>query len=348
MAFTINGATLDRLSVHNVGNKSADDYIVLTKEEAELYPEIENLLRTYFIKPFKLDEFFSFFHDSDVNLNEVYVYVSSIFENPDSLHEQSINLAKHLYSKCNHPKIKGGEFYVAYFSDCTVDGIGCNAVGIFKSESKETFLKVSPNGDVFEFEPHVGININKLDKGCIVFNAQREDGYVVALVDNTNKSVEARYWTDEFLNVQQRKDNYYKTQNVLSMCKTFVSEELPRHFEVSKADQADLLNKSVAYFKENESFTFDEFTGEVLSHPEVVETFNSFRESYQQSRDVVIDDSFEISDSAVRKQSRGMKSVIKLDKNFHIYVHGDKNRIVKGYDPETGLNFYQLFFDNEE
>jgi hypothetical protein len=26
-----------------------------------------------------------------------------------------------------------------------------------------------------------GININKLDKGCLVFNANKEDGYVVSV-----------------------------------------------------------------------------------------------------------------------------------------------------------------------
>ena len=39
-----------------------------------------------------------------------------------------------------------------------------------------------------------------------------------------------------------------------------------------------------------------------------------------------------------------MKSVIKLDKNFHIYVHGGEGLIRKGYDPETGMAFYQLYF----
>lgn len=54
------------------------------------------------------------------------------------------------------------------------------------------------------------------------------------------------------------------------------------------------------------------------------------------------------SESAVKKSSRSMKSVIKLDKNFHIYVHGGEGLIKKGYDPETGMAFYQLYFKEEE
>ena len=57
-------------------------------------------------------------------------------------------------------------------------------------------------------------------------------------------------------------------------------------------------------------------------------------------------DAFEISDYAVKKQSRVFKSIIKLDKNFHIYVHGDKNKIEKGTDHE-GRKYYILYYDDE-
>jgi hypothetical protein len=42
-----------------------------------------------------------------------------------------------------------------------------------------------------------------------------------------------------------------------------------------------------------------------------------------------------------------MKSVIKLDKNFHIYIHGERQMVEKGYDAEKQLNFYKLFFKEE-
>jgi hypothetical protein len=60
---------------------------------------------------------------------------------------------------------------------------------------------------------------------------------------------------------------------------------------------------------------------------------------YQQEYEIDIPDDFTISDSAVKKQARIFKSVIKLDKNFHIYVHvnGDRRSIrLKGYDYSQG------------
>ena len=71
------------------------------------------------------------------------------------------------------------------------------------------------------------------------------------------------------------------------------------------------------------------------------------KDEYEQERDIQIEDEFAISDSAVKKQSRAFKSVIKLDKNFHIYVHGNNQYIKKGYDETTGMYYYQLFFKEE-
>jgi hypothetical protein len=169
--------------------------------------------------------------------------------------------------------------------------------------------------------------------------------YSQAVVDNTNKGVEAQYWIDDFLHVRQRKDEYYNTQQTLSLCKRFVNDELPQQFEISKVDNTVLLNKSVQFFKERDNFNLDEFANEVMQQPEVIESFNRYKSAYQQERDIDIADDFVISDSAVKKQSRTFKSVIKLDKNFHIYVHGDSNLIEQGTD-ENG-KFYKIYYKDE-
>lgn len=338
---------IQEISLHNVGNKLQDDGVRLSKAPLEVDDKTTRILTSYFLTPFKSEEYFNLYHDTDLELNEVYSYVSKIFDDKEALHEQSINLAKHLYEKSAHPKIKTGEFYVVYFSDCIIGGETVNAVGLFKSENKDTFLKVYPSGEGFEIESQQGININKLDKGCLIFNTEKENGYTVAVVDNTNKGIEAHYWIDDFLHVRQRKDEYYNTENTLSLCKNFIVKELPTQFDITKADQAELLNKSVKFFKEKDTFEMDDFVNEVIEQPEVIESFNKYKEAYQQDRDIEIADSFDISDSAVKKQSRVFKSVIKLDKNFHIYVHGNNQYIKRGYDEATGMHYYQLFFKEE-
>ena len=68
--------------------------------------------------PFKNNEYFHLYHETDINLNEVYSYVSAIFEDQGNLLEHSKNLALHLYEQSSHPKINEGEFYVVYLKDC--------------------------------------------------------------------------------------------------------------------------------------------------------------------------------------------------------------------------------------
>lgn len=341
-------ACIRQISLHMVGNKAQEEGMVLSARPLCVSEAISNLLSRYFLGQFRSGERYYLHHETSLSLNEVYAYVSAIFENPDTLSEQSVHLAKFLYENSIHPKIKGGEFYVVYFEACGTGGGTFDAVGLFKSENKDTFLKVYPSGDGFEVESQQGININKLDKGCLIFNSGKEEGYTVAVVDNTNKGADARYWIDDFLHLRQKNDEYHKTQNLLSLCKNFITKELPAQFEVSKADQAEMLNKSVAFFKEKDEFKMDEFTCEVIAQPEVMESFNTYKESYAREREVEIPDQFSISDTAVKKQARIFKSVIKLDKNFHIYVHGNNRFIQKGFDPETGMHYYQLFFKEEE
>jgi hypothetical protein len=333
-------ASIKNFCIHKVGNKIADEKCVISPKEIIIDNELKNLLIHYFVFPFKTSEYFNFYHDIDINMNEVFVCASKIFDNPETLLEQSQNLAKHLYEQSTHPKIKGGEFYTVYFKDCIIDGETVDAVGLFKSENKDTFLKVYPSGEGFEIESEKGININKLDKGCLIFNTERENGYIVAVVDNTNKGMDAQYWIDDFLHIRQRHDGYYNTQQTLSICKSFVKNE-----NLTLIEQNDIKRKTVQFFKEKDSFNLNEFANEVMEQPEVIDSFNRYKSAYQQEQEIDIADDFTISESAVKKQARTLKSVIKLDKNFHIYIHGNRNLIAQGAD-ENG-KFYKIYYKEE-
>jgi hypothetical protein len=333
--------------VHFVGNKNSGQGYILSNESIIVDKNLNNYLSKYLLSSFKISENYHFYHETELNLNEIYSYANKIFNNPNSLKEQSINITKHLYEKSNHPNIKGGEFYVGYFSQCIFENEIIDAIGIFKSEKKETYIKVFSDNNSYNIISEEGININKIDKGCLIFNTERESGYVVAIVDNSSNGSEAQYWVNDFLHLKQRDDDYLKTQNMLNLCKRFVVHELPKQTELSKTDQADLLNKSVNFFKNNDVFEIKTFQNEVISDPVIIDNFNYYKSEFEKESDTTINDSFSISNNAVKKQLRSFKSVIKLDKNFHIYVHGSNQFIQKGYDEKTGMNFYQLFFKEE-
>ena len=332
--------------LHQIGNKLRDENLNLSDSYIDEIISIQEILIDYFISPFTSDEYFQLYHDSDLSLNEVYTYVSKIFDDPKNLYEQSVNLAKHLYNQSVHPKIKGGEFYTVYFKDCILDGDTVDAVGLFKSENKDTFLRVLQENGNFNLESEKGINIKKLDKGCLIFNKDKENGYVVAVVDNTNKGVEAQYWINDFLHVRSRKDEYSNTQNIMALAKNFVTKELPKEFEVSKADQIDLLNKSLDFFKEKDSFNLDDFANEVIAQPEIIEKFQQFKQDYEVSNDIVIDNQFAISESARKKQQRSYKRIIRLDKKIQIIIDGNRDHVEQGQD-ERG-RFYKVYYNEEE
>ncbi len=346
MRITNLNAIIDKSVLHFVGNKIADDGLWLSDSLLKLRGDLNSLLINFFINSFTSEEYFELYHDSGIEYNVVNGAVSQIFDDPETLYDQSINLAKHLYDQSAHPKIKGGEFYTVYFKDCIVDGDTVDAIGLFKSENKDTFLKVLREDGNFNLESEQGINIKKLDKGCLIFNKERENGYVVAVVDNTNKGIEAQYWIDDFLHIRQRKDEYANTQNVMAMAKNFVTKELPKEFEVSKADQIDLLNKSLKFFKEKETFDIEDFANEVIEQPEVIESFHNFKRNYESENDIVIDDSFSISSNAFKKQQRSYKRIINLDKKIQIIINGNRQNIEQGED-ERG-KFYKVYYSMEE
>lgn len=336
------------ISLHKVGNKAEDQGVRFSESLLEVDENIRQLLLSYFLSPFKSSLYYRLYHDTDLQLNEVYSYVSKVFDNPDTLYEQSVSIAKHLYEQSTHPKVKSGELYVVHFTDCVLNGETVDAVGIFKSENKDVFLKVYPSGGGYSVESQEGINISKLDKGCLIFNTEREKGYVVSVVDNTGRGSEAQYWIDDFLHVRQRNDSYAQTENAIALCKSFINEKLPDEFAVNRAEQADMLSQSAKFFKENDSFDIDEFANEVIQQPDIIDSFKAYRHDFARERDVELPDSFDISGDAVKRKARVLKSVIKLDKNFHIYVHGNRELIERGEDPVTGMQYYRLLFKNEE
>lgn len=344
-------AILAKISVHRVGNKSLNEFYSLSDQSLNIEDEtLRRLLMQYFLSPFeKSYEVFRFTHSSDdLNLNELFHFSSQVFEDVTSFHELSGQITKHLFNISNHPKIKSGELYIATFKDIQLEGELVDAMGIFKSETKESYLKVNPEegGFALSYEEDA-INISKLDKGCLIFNSEKDEGFKVIVIDQTNRT-DAAYWKDEFLQLKIRNDNFNKTNTTLGVCKEFITSKIDDEFDISKADKIDLLNKSMKYFKEKDSFNIDEFSEEVIGNPKAIQSFKSFSKEYNDEFDAGLDKPFDISNAAVKKQAKIFKSIIKLDKNFHIYIHGNKELIEKGFDEDKSMNFYKVYFKEEQ
>ena len=172
--FTFTESSLQNLSIHYVGNNAQDGPLVLSENTLSLENEyMTTLLSQYFLTPFSksLETYHFFNHNQELELNSLYHFSTKFFKEELQFHEFSIQVAKHLYQCNNHPNIKEGELYVAEIGDIPFEGKLYNGIGLFKSESKETFLKVYPKGNGFEVDcEENAINIQKLDKGAIILN----------------------------------------------------------------------------------------------------------------------------------------------------------------------------------
>lgn len=330
---------ITNIALHRIGNKIHQEGVSLSLKEMTLTGDIQELLTDFLLNATtKQEATYQFYQKSALSRNSVYKYVNDIFEEKDGFINVSRNIGMHLYEVVETPRIQGGDLFVVKFQTEEME-----SVGIFKIERKETFLKfkISENSEV---ESDTGVSITKIDKAAIIYNTEMGDGYLVKVVDN-NKQGDEQYWLEDFLGVRQRQDDFFYTQKSLIAFRDFVKKELPQEYEVTPIDEADLLNKGLIYFKENEIYNADEFAEEVLGDEDLKESFENYLSDYEQAFQISIPEEFGINPTAVKKSQRFFKSVIKLDKNFHIYIHGDKKNVEQGEDKKG--RFYKLYYTEE-
>jgi len=342
-------AAVESLAVHFIGNKNNNGELKLSEQETVVQPNAEQIFIDYFLSPFKNNEYYCFTHESELKLNEVYSFCRDVFENPKKFLKSSQQIAKHLYAQSLHPKIKEGELCIAYISNCIVDGQERKeAIAIFKSESKENVLRTKFKEGSYTVSPVEGISLNKLDKACLVFNRESETGYKLCIHDQAARSgEEAHYWKDSFLQVALRSDDHNNTHHFLKLAKSFITKELGEERGLETTRQVEMLDRSIRFFQNKEVVNTAQFADELFGEESgAVDAFNAYGAAYVHAHNIDIAAEFNVAPGAVKKQEKNYRSVIKLDRNFHIYVHGNPSLIEKGIDAD-GRKFYKIYYEAE-
>ncbi|MCD8529067.1 MAG: nucleoid-associated protein [Chitinophagales bacterium] len=308
-------AQIEGVCIHSIGSKSDNEGITLSDKPIDLSDDyLKDLLLSYFLKNFKDPEFYGFtFSNDDFTLNPLFTFARAIFTNPNLLHNQSIFIAKHLYEQSTHPNIKTGDLMVVYLKDIVVEENMVDAVGIFKSENKNTFLKLLHNNKQFELNYEEGIQIDKLDKACLILNEEETDGYKICIVDKSNKQNEAQYWLHDFLNVREKNDDYNNTKHFIDLTKSFIEERLIPKFEIEKYEQAGILNRSKEYFKRTERFEEEDYEDRIFfSNKDIIDEFKDYKEEFKENSQFDLDNQFFVSPKAFKKNARFLRSIIKI------------------------------------
>ncbi len=345
-------AKIKNLIIHEIGNKARDEKLFLSSNLQEINEELEQVLLNYFHRPFKFNlnkELYNFYHNSSLNLNEVYSYAKNTFSenSEEAFIRNSKNIAMHLYEFTDHPKITRGELIVAEISEVGYENDIISILGIFKSENKEAFIKVLKGSDKINLQDDRGINISKIEKACIIMNRTEEDGFTVLNADNMSQATD--YWTNKFLHIREIRNSSHKTKEIMKICKVFNDEVLATKDD--NEDEFAFTNDYVNYMEDNEAYDMNSFTETVFKSDDMKKKFLDFHEENKESFDINLEDSFTVSPYDVKKQKRKIKNIIKLDTNLELKVLLDKEdnskNIEKGFDQSRGMSYYKVYFNKE-
>ncbi|MFY8180336.1 MAG: nucleoid-associated protein [Flavobacterium sp.] len=342
---------IESLSIHRVGNKSRNEAIFLSENQYGLNDEIVPLLKEYFFKSFreKEENYFQFAHEVDLEYNDMFNLATEIFTNPSSVHEVSKKITNHLFEQSNHPHIKNGEVYVTYLTNVSIDNNVVDAIGVFKSELRTDFLQFEEKDSNLEMILQEGINLNKLDKGCLIFNHKKEEGYKILTVDSNR--YDARYWLEHFLAVDAFQDENFMTKKYLKFCQEFAKEVVfPAE---DKKQEVMFMNRAVNHFAKNDNFEETAFLNEVMDNPDLIPEFKNYKADRGEKYSIEDVTSFPIANAAVSDARKSIKNVINLDTNIQIKLdfinpESAEKFVEKGWDEEKQMYYYLVYFNKEQ
>lgn len=329
-------------TIQQVGNKANGEGIAFATGLSDI-TESFDFIKSLVKNTFKFEGLKHFDFVESISLNPVYTFVSKIFEDKKCFVKQTNNLVRYLYDQSLHPSIKNGEFYVLYIAGCIIDGARTDAVLMLKSEKKDTFLTVYNDGERLSVKPNMGLGIKYLDKGCIVFNEAKENGYMVATVDNTNNGKDAHYWTDSFLHVVNYNDDYHSTIQMADMCGGFIRQMQKENPEQS-VELAKVACRTTQLLQAEGSVTTAQVANLLSYSDEAKQRFDGYKSDYEEINGA-LPDVFQTQANVTNRKAISKMNVLKLGTDFEIKMLNPQAEIEVGYDTERDMKYYKLYFE---
>lgn len=332
--------------VHHVGNKSNGEGVGFSDSELD-FASIEQELLKLVERSFNLNDLYHFYYEGSVALNPVFSFTKEIFDNPGEITAQSRHIAKILYDCSTHPKVKPGELSVIYISGYELEGEAVDALAIIKSETRQSVLQLDRTQDGFVVSMNNAINLSKVEKGCIIFNVDEEEGFRIAIIDNSSSSGDAKYWKDSFLHVASYNGAHHQTSSLINLATEFISETVAGDASLSSVEKAMIANRSkqVLIDSEQDTITFEDYSHAVFKDSRLEDKFALYAEE-NTPLELAELSTISVERKAVNKR-RSRISTIHLDDNFDILIRGGDDHIIRGYDENAGLNYYMLYFEKE-
>lgn len=312
-------------TIQVVGNKTRGEGLSAASVLADV-SESGEFLTKLLEKSFAMDDLKRFSYIESVELNPVYQFVSKMFDDKEAFLKQSVNIATFLYDQSLHPNIRNGELYVLLL-ECEYKKEPVEAIAILKSEKKDPFLATDNDGREISVRTIYGTGLKGLDKGCLVLNVERENGYVVGTVDNTNNGSDAQYWTDSFLHVTNCDDDYHETVKLTEMLTAFSKQVA----EQNAAEGAVVAKKATELLKKGETVQVEELTDKICATDEQREQFVTFRQEFEDAHGEIADEVNVVAKAASRKPVTRM-NMLRIGDVFEVKVLTPEARMEQGND----------------
>ena len=342
-------ATISKCIIHKVGNKFNNTKNAFSDAPVTFDEATYDLIQPYLLKPFiSVAESFRFNHHSDVNLNEINTYSEKLFKDQSEFLDVSKHIVMHLFEQSNSAQIKTGDVLICYFENVQYQDFFTDAIGIYKVENKTPFFQTYLEEKSYDIFVQKGIQVKKVDKGCLILNSSDTKGKILFSVDNN--SYDAQYWLKNFLNVKYPDDNNQHTKHYIELCRAFSKDIIHPNF--GGQEQSNFLAKTVDFFKENEHVNIEEFKEDIFEEEDHIQLFEEYKKTYESENNIVIRNQFDVSEIVLKKQKQKIKTEIKLDTNIQIKFDIDApdasaEYLERGYDESKKMHFYKVFFNVE-
>ncbi len=241
----INGkeAMVEEFVLHRIGTEGAPS--ILSDYSAVLQGlEEQEFLRKLFLKPFSTQAQTNEFTEQVASVDNALQGLCTELEKGEDLVGISRSMAQHLIEVAEQHDVRTGDFFVVRFHGVEMGGAHYDGVGLYKFDDKDVFLESRAEGDKLAMQLKRGLGGRKPDQALLVLFTPLS--HTLFVIDDKPQT---GFWQRDFIGLQPKKDHVNSTRNLLEMTKNFITEQLPQDYEIPKADQIDLLNRSVQYFK---------------------------------------------------------------------------------------------------
>jgi hypothetical protein len=337
------------MALAKVGNPVRGEPLRTSQAPCRFRDEEAELLTHCFLKCFRSLEPHQLHHHSELSKNELFAAAAAIFDDNTALLEQGAAIARHLHSKSQHPNIKSGDLCVALVGGVGLLGTEVQALSIVKSESRVPFLQISERDGDLVLTTEEGIYPEKIDKGCLILDHGRADGFTVYLFDKGGG--DTRFWVRDFIGARPATDEESVTRRFTELCVEFAKRGLPE--ETVAEERMAVASRAVDYLREADEFDLGDFEEKALVTPERIEQFGAFKAGYEEERGAPLEESFAVSKKEAEKAAGRLKSRMKLDVGVELkfsagFIRQAPLFLERGRDDDKGMEFLKIYFHKEE